>query len=327
MPANLTPDYHHAERKFKEAGSSEEKISALEEMLAVIPKHKGTEKLQADLKKRLSKLRNAEDKKSGKKGDPYNFPWEGAGRVLLVGAPNTGKSAIAAALSGVDVEVAPYPFTTVKPAPIMAPYEDIQIQLIDTPPVTLDRIEPYHSNLARTTDLIICAVALGAQDPAAQFGETKQVFENKKIEFSSIKDNDSHNYGIAKKKTLLVVTGYDMDEDDILLTDFKKMVNTELEVFPISTTLGLGVEELRKTLFERLEVVRVYSKIPGAKPDMSSPFVLAVGSTILDVAKTVHKDFAENLRYARIWGSDKFDGQQVQRDYVVKDGDIIELHM
>lgn len=327
MPANLTPDYHHAEKKFKAAGTPAEKLSALEEMLSVIPKHKGTEKLQADLKKRISKLRNAEDKKGGKKGDPYNFPWEGAGRVVVVGAPNAGKSAIVAALSGIDLEVAPYPFTTVKPAPVMAPYEDIQLQLIDTPPVMADRIESFHANLARTADLIICAVALGAQNPAAQFEETKTIFENKKIEFSHLKDNNSHNFVIAKKKTLLVLTGYDLDEDDILLSDFKNNVDTELDIYPVSTVTGFGIEDLRKTLFEQLQVVRVYSKMPGNKPDMSSPFVLNAGSTVQDVAKTVHKDFAENFRYARIWGSEKFDGQQVQRDYVVQDGDIIELHM
>lgn len=327
MPANLSPSYHHAEKRFKEAATSSEKILALEEMLAVIPKHKGTEKMQADIKKRLSKFRNAEDKSGGKKSDPYNFPWEGAGRAVVVGAPNSGKSALVAALSGVQLEVAPYPFTTQKPAPIMVPFEDIQIQVIDTPPVTPDRIEVFHLNLARTTDIIICTVALGEQDPARQFRETKEVFENKKIEFSSIKDNDSHNYGIAKKKTLLVLTGCDMDEDDILLSDFKDNVETDLELFLVSSTTRARIEEFRKILYERLEVVRVYSKIPGNKPDMASPFVLVGGSTVQDVAKTVHKDFAENLRYARIWGSEKFDGQQVQRDYVVHDGDIIELHM
>ncbi|MHC5138050.1 MAG: GTPase [Planctomycetota bacterium] len=143
MPANLTQQYKKAEQRFKAAGTDEERLEALEEMLREIPKHKGTEHLQADLKKRRSKLKAAIEgggKKSGggKHVDVFHVPKSGAGQVALVGMPNVGKSAILAALTHAHVQVADYPFTTDKPAPGMAQFEDVQIQLVDAPPITAD---------------------------------------------------------------------------------------------------------------------------------------------------------------------------------------------
>ncbi len=326
MPANLTPDYHRAERQFREAATPEEKIEALELMLAVIPKHKGTDKLQGDLKKRLSKLRNQEEKRTGKR-DLFRFPREGAGRALLVGVPNTGKSSLLAALTNAAPDIANYPFTTTRPAPAMMPFEDIMVQLIDTGPVTDGRIENYHPNLARGADLLLCVVDLASPDPAAQFHETAAVFERVNIGFVHDLPENISPFGITPVKTIIVAAKYDQDEDDILLDDFKDTATTNLEICPVSAVTCAGIEELREMIFRRLDVVRIYSKIPGRTAEMKSPFTLPAGSTVQDVARMVHKDFADNLRYARIWGSERFDGQQVQRDYIVRDRDIIELHM
>jgi uncharacterized protein len=327
MPANLTPEYRKAEEAFRDAKTRDEKIAALEHMMAVIPKHKGTDHLQGDLKRRLSKLRELDDKVGGKRGDPFRVEREGAGQAVLIGPPNSGKSSILSALSNARPEIAPYPFTTTRPLPGMMDFEDIKIQIIDTSPVTSDRFEQFHSNLTRNADLTIIVVDLSDSDPVAQFKEIVEIFASKKIKFASEKTDEIIEYGVAYKKALLIANKYDQDEDDVLLGAFKESAGANLPILPISVTTGDGLEELRRTIFSALDILRVYSKIPGRPPDMDAPFVLPVGSTVMDVAGTVHNDFAASLKYARIWGSEKFEGQKVQRDYVVHDKDIIELHL
>jgi uncharacterized protein len=327
MPANLTPEYRKAEEAFRAAKTRDEKIAAIEHMMAVIPKHKGTDHLQGDLKRRLSKLRELDDKVGGKRGDMFRVEREGAGQVVIIGPPNCGKSSILAAMTNARPEIAPYPFTTSRPLPGMMDYEDINIQLIDTSPVTADRFEQFHSNLTRNADLTIIVADLADSDPAAQFDEIISLFASKKIKFAPESTDEIIEYGVAYKKAILLANKYDLDEDDVLLGAFKESVKTELPIMAISTTKGDGLEELRRIIFSALNILRIYSKIPGRPPDMDAPFVLPVGSTVLDVARTVHNDFAASLKYARIWGSEKFDGQKVQRDYIVRDKDVIELHL
>ncbi len=137
MPANLTPEYEKAEKQFRQARTDEEKLEWLQEMLRVIPKHKGTDHMQADLKRRISQLRKSAVKKGGVKGvDPFHVPKGGVGQVVLVGAPNAGKSALVAAVTSASVKVTEYPYATALPTPGMWAYEDVQIQLVDTPPMT-----------------------------------------------------------------------------------------------------------------------------------------------------------------------------------------------
>jgi ribosome-interacting GTPase 1 len=79
-------------------------------------------------------------------------------------------------------------------------------------------------------------------------------------------------------------------------------------------------------VYDFLDVVRVYTKAPGKKPDFADPYVVARGSTVLNVAEKVHRDFVANLKYARIWGEGKADGIMVPRDFVISEGDVLELH-
>ena len=166
MPANLTPQYLDADKRFRQAKNAAEKISALEDMLALIPKHKGTEKMQADLKRRLSKAREEAQKKgkAGARGNTYHVPREGAGQVVLVGPPNSGKSTLLAMLTNAIPEVGDYPFTTRKPLPGMMDFENVKIQLVDLPPIAPEWTEGWVYALIRNAELVLVLVDLASDD-------------------------------------------------------------------------------------------------------------------------------------------------------------------
>ena len=95
----------------------------------------------------------------------------------------------------------------------------------------------------------------------------------------------------------------------------------------VSAEKGTGLEELRRRIYDMLDILRVYTKAPGEKPDFADPIILGTGDTMADAAESVHKDFRARLKYVRVWGSGKRDGIMVKRDHVLEDGDVIELHM
>ncbi|HEY3230334.1 MAG TPA: GTPase, partial [Roseiflexaceae bacterium] len=166
MPANLTPEYLAADRKFKEATTPQHRLAALEEMLATIPKHKGTEKMQADLKRRIAKLRQeTQRRKSAARAKPfYHVEREGAGQITLVGAPNSGKSLLLAVLTNALPEVAAYPFTTRMPLAGMVAFEDVQIQLVDLPPISQESAEGWLYAIVRNADGALVVVDLADPD-------------------------------------------------------------------------------------------------------------------------------------------------------------------
>lgn len=326
MPTNLPPDYYEAEKVYKEASTPQEKAAALEELLSTIPKHKGTDHLRADLRRKLAKLKESAEaarKKGGGFATAYHIDREGAGQVVLVGLANTGKSALVQALTNAEPEVSPAPFTTWEPTPGMMPVENIQVQLIDTPPFQAEYVDPELINLVRRADLLLIVVDLITY-PVQQLEETLEILASHRIiPAEMLVGEPERRYSYPP--VLVLVNKCDSDEDEETFHIFCELLDTPLPCLPVSAETGRNFDALKQAVMARLRVIRVYARPPGKEPDFTAPFVLKQGSTVLDFARKVHKDFSKNLSAARVWGSSQFDGQKVQRDYVLADGDIIEL--
>lgn len=325
MPANLTPQYHAAEAAFKAARSREEKLAALEEMLAVIPKHKGTEKIQADIKRRMARLREEQDKRAGVSTfNPFVVEREGAGQVVLLGCPNAGKSALVGALTRAKVNVADYPFSTPLPVAGMMPFENILIQLVDTPPVTHEEINPEMIGTLRNADALLLVVDASSGDCLSDLDAlTRHLTDRRIIRPEPIEGIRSHTWD----ECLLVATKSDAGDSGDHIEMMREMAPRGLDILAVSATAGSNLEELRRRLFQLLGVIRIYSKVPGKEPDMTAPFVIEKGSTVVDFAGEIHRDFPKKLKAARVWGSSRFEGQVVPRDYILADGDIVELQI
>ena len=325
MPANLTPEYLEAERRFKAANTSEEKLAALEEMLATIPRHKGTEKMQGELRRRVSKLRTEQARKPVSRiGDLHRVEKEGAGQVALVGPPNSGKSMLVRQLTHAMPEVADYPFTTRVPLPGMMRFEDIQIQLVDLPPVHPDFPESWLYQIIRNADAAMLVMDLSDPDLLEDLEITLAQLAQAKVHIGA--GEVPNVTGWLAKRSLLVANKLDAGGALDSLEVLKDLYGARFDILPISAESGQGLDELRRRTFDLLEVIRVYTKAPGKKLEMTAPYILKRGSRLMDLAAHVHHDFLSQLKYARVWGHGKFEGQMVNRDYLLADKDVVELH-
>ena len=328
MPTNLPPEALDAEKRYRAAKSVAEKTACLEEYISAIPKHKGTDKLRAALRKRLSKLKASSQGRKGisRRDSAFRIDKEGAGQVVVVGAANVGKSALVAALTNATPEVSESPFTTWKPTPGMMLVENVQIQLVDTPPLNRGFVEPELLSLIRRSDLILLVVDLQT-DPVGQLEKTIAFLQEHRIAPLRLKDRYTEQRRLAFKPLLVLANKSDDEDSDEDFEIFRELLEDDWPALPVSAATGRNLERLKQVVFERLEVIRVYSKPPGKEHDPSSPFVLEKGGTVEEFARKVHKDFFDKLKSARVWGSAAFDGQKVQRDYVLHDGDVVELRI
>jgi ribosome-interacting GTPase 1 len=331
MPANLTPEYRENERKFREAKDPEEKLRYLELMLATIPKHKGTDRMQGDIKRRISQTKAALEKKSGlKRHNPFKVEREGIGQLAIVGAANVGKSALVGKLTNARTVVADYAFTTTKPVPGMMPFENVQIQIVDLPPVSEEFTEPAMVGMIRNTDGVILVFDLASEDPSAQIEGVREILLRYKAELSPRPGEKYTLDGMAHLKALFVGNKLESPQAEQNLKIITDLYGADFPVFGVSAERGFGLEEVRRAAFDMLDVIRAYTKSPGKKePDFDEPVVLKRGATVLDFAASIHKDFAKSLKFARIWSKDpeKFEGQKVNREEVLYEGDIIEMHL
>jgi ribosome-interacting GTPase 1 len=337
MPANLTPVYMEAERQFKEATTTAEKIAALQHMMAVIPKHKGTEHMRAELRQRLSKLK-AEQHQAAKGASAreamYHVEASGAGQAVLIGGPNAGKSSLVGMLTHAHPAVADYPFTTQLPLPGMMPYGGVQIQLVDTPPITPEYFEGWQGDLVRRADLALLVADLADDGLLEQVEAVLERLQAAKVILCREAPAASPP-GVAHVATLLLANKCDAEGAEERAEILREFYGDRFPLLQVSARSGAGLEALKETLFRRLEILRVYAKPPGKEADLESPFVLKQGSTVIDFAANVHKDFLTGLKSARVWGSPlstgpagsaKYPGQAVERDHVLADGDVVELH-
>ncbi|MCS7191721.1 MAG: TGS domain-containing protein [Armatimonadetes bacterium] len=329
MPANLTPEYLQAEEDFRKATTVEEKIEALQRMLALLPKHKGTERIQADLKRRLAKLKEMEQQQRAKRGgsaDPFYIPRHGAGQVVTIGFPNVGKSLLLSVLSGVQLEVADYPYTTQRPYPVMMTYENLQIQLVDTPPI-VDEVEPAFAGMVRRADEALLIVDLSTDNCFEQAEALMKGLEARRLRLVKEPKEDKPENPIVERAAILVGNKLDALEAEERFVLLQETYRDRLAMIAVSAKEKIGLDELKRMIFENLRIIRVYSKPPGKEPQLDKPFVLKKGATILDFAGEVHREFPERLKYAKVWGSAEFPGQPVSKDFLLQDGDIVELHV
>ena len=324
MPANLPPQYFDAEKNFRAAKSPAEKIVALEEMLAIMPKHKGTDHLRAELRSRIAKLTQQAGKKTGAQRTSMVIEKEGAAQVAVIGLPNAGKSQLVASITNASPTVADYPFTTYAVSPGMMEFENIQIQMLDTPPLVPQFIEWWLPPMLRRADALLIMVDLSVV-PLAQMEAVMEQLEKMRIDIGVRKMEEEV---ISRQKALITGNKLDLEVSRENYATLQDRYGEQLPMLAVSAKERIGLEELKLKVYQVLDIIRVYTKVPGQKPDFNAPIILERrGSTLVDAAEAVHKDFRARLKYARVWGSGKHDGIMVKRDHVLQDGDVIELHM
>jgi len=332
MPANLTPDYKAAESAYRRSRDPQDRLDALREMYRTVPKHKGTEHLRADIKTRIKELVDelAGPRKGGARGGPPTvIRPEGAAQVALVGPPNSGKSLLHATLTGSHSQSGPYPYTTQYPHPGMLPYQDIAIQLIDLPPVAADHPVPWLANALQPADACLLVVNVSTPGCLERIESLHESLSGRRVTLTgswSGDEMDDDPFSI-RLPTVLVATNLDraprcMESVEVL----EELLGLDYPSLTVSSTEGTGLEAVGPWLFEHLGIVRVYTKVPGKPADMTRPYTIRRGGTVDEVATMVHKDLARTLKFARVWGSDTFDGQHVGRDHELADGDVVELH-
>jgi len=340
MPANLTPEYKAAEAAFRKARDPGERLEGLREMLRAIPKHKGTDHLQGDIKRRIKELSEELERpaRGGARGGPsLVLRPEGAAQIALIGPPNAGKSSLHARLTGSAAHAAPYPFTTQYPEPGMMPHENISFQLVDLPAVSAEHPIPWLASTLQTADAALLVVDLC--DPACpeQIEAVRTVLGGRHVTLTDRWEPGGEGAGAAaaadddpfalRLPALLLANKVDRLADaDAELRAFLEVTGLRYPALAVSAATGQGLGKIGPWLFSHLGVARVYTKAPGRAPDRGRPFILHRGQTVEDVARLVHKDLARSLRYARVWGTTGFDGQQVGREHPVEDGDVVELH-
>jgi ribosome-interacting GTPase 1 len=339
MPANLSPDYKAAETAFRKARDPRERLECLREMLRTIPKHKGTEHLQADIKRSIKEL--AEELEGPRRGGAHGAPAlvvrpEGAAQIALIGPPNAGKSSLHARLTGSATHVAEYPFTTQVPVPGMMPFEDVHFQLVDLPAVSREHPVPWLHGALQTADACLLVADLGDPECVESVQAVHAMLAEKRVTLTAAwpgidsggdRAETEDPFALRLPALLLANKADHIANVEAELEAFCELARIRYPAIAVSAQTGQGLGEIGSMLFRGLGVLRVYTKAPGKPPDKDRPFTLRVGQTVEDVARLIHKDIVRELRYARVWGRSGFDGQQVGREHRVADGDIVELHL
>lgn len=323
MPTNAGPEYKKAEEAFRAAKTIDEKITRLEDMIALLPKHKGTDHLYADLKRRMSKLQKQQESTGQKSGGgpSLGFEKEGAAQVILVGAPNSGKSSILKALTNATPDIGEYPFSTHAMQPGMVQYEDIQIQLVDSPPVAPEYMPTHLLSVVRGAEAALLVADLSVDCLLDDLEAVFQAFELRHVTFVGQQSEDRDRI-----RSRMMANKLDVPGAEARLELLREMIGDRFRILPLSSKDSEAIGRLPRMLFEWLGIVRVYTKAPGKKPELAKPYTVFAGQTVGDICSLIHKDFLQNLRFARLWrGSEK--PLTVSKHEAVQDRDILELHL
>ncbi|MDD5264938.1 MAG: TGS domain-containing protein, partial [Candidatus Bipolaricaulis sp.] len=228
---------------------------------------------------------------------------------------------LVAALTNAKPEVAEYPFSTLVPIPGMMTFEDVRIQLVDLPPLSDEYTEPWVYNLIRAADIVVLVLPLDEIDLLDEYlGDLRRMLSERRLELATEK-------AAGEERVRILAARIALTKADALPDAGALLADLPFPGVATSVVSGEGLDDFRRMIFDALHVLRVYTKLPGKKPDLEEPYTLPVGATVLDAVRTVHRDFAEHLKYVRVWGSGRFDGQQVPTDHRLADGDIIEIHV
>ena len=346
MPANLPPNYHVVEARYKSATDPAEKLAALQELWVLLPKHKHTEKMQADLKTKLSQLRKTPGSRAGGRQKPeFCIERGGAGQLWLVGPPNAGRSSLLARLTTATPEISEGLFTTKKPVPGMLTFEDIGIQLVEAPAIYPTLTPKWLSPNLRIGDGVLLVFGLGSDELFEGVDEVLATLERAKIvlyppasadlsaeALAEAEPDPPDEPGVELLPGFVVLNQADLDPDgglEALLRDYlaeKGPAWAALPVLRVSAATGDGLAEVPRRLFDALSILRVYSKLPGKPPDLAAPFVRPRGTTVLELTEHIHKELAARFQFARLWRGDKYEGGRVSGDFVLEDRDIVEIH-
>ncbi|MBS3162572.1 50S ribosome-binding GTPase [Candidatus Woesearchaeota archaeon] len=366
MPINAHPEYFKAEEKYNKATTIPEKLTALEEMLRVGPNHKSAENLRAEIKSKISKLREQLEKNRQTKGSSkatFTVKKEGAAQVILASVTNAGKSSLLATLTNAKPLVAEYKFTTTRPEHGILNYHGILIQLIELPGIfegcAYKGEYPTFFGMVRSTDLVIFLI-----DPTLNESDQIELLQSE-FEKAQIKLNAKRpkvfikrqgtggieymgaryfKFDLSDATKMLITHGYHNAVvtafEDVSLEDLADVLNESIVYLPlliirtksdikgdgISTKTKKNIEKLKDEIFQTLKLIRVYTKSPGKKHDWP-PVALHDGDKIVTLAKVIHKDFIKRFSFSRIWGkSAKHDGQKVGLEHDLMDEDIVEIH-
>ncbi len=321
MPANLPPQYFDVEKKYREARDPQEKLVYLQQLLSIVPKHKGTEKLQAELKTKISKIKQTISKQKKSKGSGgawYQVEKQGAGQIVFVGLPNSGKSSLLNALTNAHAHIGDYPFTTQLPQVGMMEFENIKIQIVDTPPLH-DESPPWLFGLYRNSDILVIILD-SSKDIVKDFETIHKAINDKNIFIKK------HEFGDIKKAILVLnktSTGEKLSTDDTFITKYRN----DFSIISVSATNFGGIDTLKRQIFRGLNIIRVYTKKIGQPAIKDEPVVLKQGTSVIDAAEHVHKDFKNKLKFARLWNESGYSGQRVEKNHTLCDEDIIEFHV
>lgn len=352
MPINLPYEAQKAQREYEEATFPGEKLKKGEAFLKEIPKHKGTANMRAQLKQALAKIRSELDKSKKKQAKRQSIfvKKHGAAQICVIGFPNTGKSYLLNNLTNIKIDSTNVPFETAMPEIAMANFEDIQFQMVEIPSLTEDfRKRPHGAefmNIIRHCDLILILLTKGKENEELELIK-KELDANSIIIERKRKDMRIHKMlsggiNIIGKKHF---KGDLMDLKKVLqrhgIHNAEIILNEDIDVEDLVDSLDEGVsyklslitsdlsdlKKLVQELWDKLRLIRVYTKEPRHKPE-KTPIVLKLGSDIEDVGKEIHKDFISEFRFARVFGkSAKFKGQMVGLSHEIVDKDIVEFHL